>query len=295
LINSIDEYLSSLKHQMAGFDRASIQDALSDAEEYLRNALAGARNKRPDITEAEALIKIIDGYGMPEEVAMAYKQMEQHIPSGFGPSAKNAERSMWARFFGVVIEPKAWAAGLFMLFSLATGIFYFTWAVTGISVSASLLILIIGIPLAGVFLLSVRGIALMEGRLVEALLGIRMPRRPLFSNKELSLWGRLKYLVTDRYTWTAMVYVLLMLPLGIIYFTLFVTLLSLSLWLIVGPILEHGFGIPAFTFNSAYYFPAWLIPFSVISGILLGVVSLHLFKLMGKMHGNFAKAMLVRN
>ena len=211
------------------------------------------------------------------------------------PASKNAERPAWARFFGVVTEPKAWAAGLFMLFSLATGIFYFTWAVTGISLSASLLILVIGIPLAGVFLLSIRGLALMEGRLVEALLGVRMPRRPLFSNKELSLWGRLKYLVTDRYTWTAMVYMLLMLPLGIIYFTLFVTLLALSLSLIARPILEYGFGIPAFTFNFDYYTPAWLMPFSVIGGILLGVVSLHLFKLIGKMHGNFAKSMLVRD
>ena len=86
MISSIDEYLSSLKHQMAGFDRASIQDALSDAEEYLRNALAGARSTQPNISEAEALIKIIDGYGMPEEVAMAYKQVEKHIPSGFGSS-----------------------------------------------------------------------------------------------------------------------------------------------------------------------------------------------------------------
>jgi hypothetical protein len=279
---------------MAGFDRASIQDALSDAEEYLRNALAGARSTQPTITEAEALIKIIDGYGTPEEVAMAYKQVEKHIPSGFGPGAKNAERPAWARFFGVVTEPKAWAAGLFMLFSLATGIFYFTWAVTGLSLSASLLILVIGIPLAGVFLLSIRGLALMEGRLVEALLGIRMPRRPLFSNKELSLWGRLKYLVTDRYTWTAMVYMLFMLPLGIIYFTLFVTLLALSLSLVARPILEYGFGIPAFTFNYDYFTPAWLMPFSVIGGILLGVLSLHLFKLIGRMHGNFAKSMLVR-
>ena len=122
-----------------------------------------------------------------------------------------------------------------------------------------------------------------------------MPHRPLFSKKGLSLWGRLKYLVTDRYTWTAMVYMLLMLPLGIIYFTLFVTLLSLSLWFILRPVLEYGFGIPAFTANFEYYTPSWLMPFSVIGGGLLAVVSLHLFKLIGKMHGNFAKAMLVRD
>ena len=295
MISSIDEYLRNLKQKMSGVDRAGVQDALSDAEEYLRNALTNARIARPDINEAEALIKIIDGYGMPEEVAMAYRQIETRIPTGLNSNANAAQRSLWSRFFGVVADPKVWSSALFMLFSLATGIIYFTWAVTGISLSAGLLVLIIGIPFAGVFMLSIRGLALMEGRLVEALLGVRMPHRPLFSNRNLSLWGRFKYLMSDRYTWTAMVYMLLMLPLGIIYFTLLVTLLSLSLWFIARPILEYGFGIPAFTINFDYYTPAWLMPFSVVGGLLLGVVSLHLFKLIGKMHGNLAKAMLVRD
>jgi hypothetical protein len=295
VISSIDEYLRNLKQKMSGVDRAGVQDALSDAEEYLRNALTNARITQPDIPEAEALIKIIDGYGMPEEVAMAYRQIETRIPTGLNPNANTAQRSWWSRFFGVVADPKVWSSALFMLFSLATGIIYFTWAVTGISLSAGLLVLIIGIPFAGVFLLSIRGLALMEGRLVEALLGVRMPHRPLFSNKNLSLWGRFKNLMSDRYTWTAMVYMLLMLPLGIIYFTLLVTLLSLSLWFIVRPILEYGLGIPAFTINVDYYTPAWLMPFSVVGGLLLGVVSLHLFKLIGKMHGNLAKTMLVRD
>ena len=38
MINTIEEYLSQLKEELAGNDRATIQDALSDAEEYLRNA-----------------------------------------------------------------------------------------------------------------------------------------------------------------------------------------------------------------------------------------------------------------
>ena len=294
MINSIEEYLNLLKIKLAGSDRATIQDALADAEEHLRAALESARHSQPDVKEPEALVKIIDGYGMPEEVAVAYKQIESHMPAGFGYNGYPKEHSWWSRFFGVVAETKAWAAGLFMLFSLATGIIYFTWAVTGISLSAGLLVLIIGIPLAGAFLLSVRGIGLLEGRLVEALLGVRMPHRPMFSNKSLSLWGRLKNLLTDRCTWTGLLYMILMLPLGIIYFTLFVTLLAVSLWLIVRPILEYGFGIPAFSIDVNYYTPGWLMPFSVIGGLLLGVLSLHLFKLIGKAHGNFAKAMLVR-
>lgn len=71
----------------------------------------------------------------------------------------------------------------YMLIAFVTGIFYLSWAVTGVSISISFLIFIFGFPIALLFLLSVRGLALIEGRLVEALLGVRMPRRPFFCIK----------------------------------------------------------------------------------------------------------------
>ena len=55
--------------------------------------------------------------------------------------------------------------------------------VTGLSLSLGLLILIVGIPLTVLFFGSVRGLALLEGRLVEALLGERMPRRPRYTDR----------------------------------------------------------------------------------------------------------------
>ena len=46
MINSIEEYLRQLKKEMSGCDRATIQDALSDSEEYLRNALESKQRMR---------------------------------------------------------------------------------------------------------------------------------------------------------------------------------------------------------------------------------------------------------
>jgi apolipoprotein N-acyltransferase len=110
----------------------------------------------------------------------------------------------------VVIEPRAWGALLYLLFTLATGIIYFTWTVTGISVSLGLLILIIGIPIAGLFILSTRGLALLEGRMVEALLGIRMPHRPLFSPNDKGIWAKFKALTdltnTPGFPWSTCCY-----------------------------------------------------------------------------------------
>jgi uncharacterized membrane protein len=292
MINSIELYLTQLRKELNGSDRATIQDALADAEEYLRNALEYIKKAKPEISEPEALASIIQEYGTPEEIAAAYQKVEHRTSMAH---SYQGERSLAIRFFGVVADPRAWGALLYLLIAMATGIIYFTWAVTGISISAGLLILIIGIPLAGIFLLSIRGLALVEGRLVEALLGIRMPRRPLFSNRSLSLWDRFKAIVTDKYTWFSLIYMILMLPLGIIYFTLFLTLISVSLFLAVRPILEYGFGFPIFnSYDISYYTPGWLMPIAVIGGVLLFFVTMHLAKIFGRMHSWLAKTMLVR-
>ena len=127
------------------------------------------------------------------------------------------------RFFGVAADPRAYAALFYMLLSLATGIFYFTWAVTGISMSVGLAILIIGLPFAVLFFGTVRVLSLVEGRIIEVMLGERMPRRPLYAERGKPVLERIKEMFTDPRTWSTLLYMLLMLPLGIVYFTMAVT------------------------------------------------------------------------
>ena len=296
MINNIDAYLYQLKKELAGCDRATIQDALSDAEEYIRNAMDNAGVSQPGVPAESVFPTIVEQYGSPAEVAEAYKKIEaRSSPSLFARPAQR-QPSAAGRFFGVVMDLRSWGAILYFLFALATGIFYFTWTVTGISLSLGLLILVIGIPLAGLFILSTRGLALLEGRLVEALLGVRMPRRPLFSPRSQGLWAKFTALISDRYSWFSLAYFILMLPLGIIYFTVFVTLLAVSLFLVVSPILEFGFGVPIFVINDAlYYVSAWMMPIVMIVGGLLFILTLHLAKFTGYLHGRLAKAMLVRD
>ena len=83
MINSIEQYLSELKQELAGSDRATVQDALSDAEEYLRTALANAAKDDAPINEADALAQIIEKYGTPKEIAAAYKDIESRTPPAF--------------------------------------------------------------------------------------------------------------------------------------------------------------------------------------------------------------------
>ncbi len=292
MIKSIEEYLRQLKKELAGCDRATIQDALSDAEEYLRNTL----ETRPDLAEADALLPIIEKYGAPDEVAAAYREIESRVPATLAPARHSGGKSLASRFFGVFADPKAWGALFYLLFfSLFSGIIYFTWAVTGISLSLGFMVLIIGLPFLGLFVLSVQGIALVEGRVVEALLGVRMPRRPIFSGKSPGWWGRFKTLISEKHTWLSIVYMIIKLPLGIIYFIVFIVLIALSLFGIALPILEQGFDIyPLVINNVPYYTPVWLMPLTVIAGILLIILIMHLAKVLGRMQGALAKALLVR-
>src|ERR1017187_2890964 len=105
-----------------------------------------------------------------------------------------------------------------MLLALATGIVYFRIAVTGISLSIGLAILVIGIPFFLAFIGMVRVIFLGNGRLIEAMTGEHMPRRPVHPGRKMSLWASIVAMLKDARTWTTLVYFILMLPLGILYF-----------------------------------------------------------------------------
>ena len=292
---SISGYLDELKRELAESDSATIQDALSDAEEHLRTALNSARESQPGASEADALPPIIEKYGLPAEVATAYREIEDRVQPAFMGPAHTDRRPLLSRFFGVFTDPRAWGALMYLLISLGTGVLYFTWVTTGVSLSLGLLILIIGLPFAGLFILSVRVLALVEGRIVEALLGMRMPRRPLFSKRNIGWWPQLKALVTERHTWITMIYMIMQLPLGVLYFTVFITLISISLWGIALPILQLGFDLPAASVDGVmYYLVAWMLPVAVIAGILLATLTMHLSRYLGGQHGRLAKYMLVR-
>ncbi|MCW4453333.1 sensor domain-containing protein [Flavobacterium sp. MXW15] len=318
LPTTIPEYLAQLRAALAGADPAMIQDALYDAEEYLRSELAEQAGK----SEAEVIAGVAGSYGAPEEVAEIYRETEITVSRALRtPSAGAApavgtmaataaaagaravppqmpsagSRSLPGRFFGVALEPRTYGALFYMLLSLATGTFFFTWVVTGLSLSLGLMVLIIGIPVAVLFFGSVRGLSLLEGRLVEALLGERMPRRPPYADRSQGWLQRIGAMFTDGRTWLTLLYFVLMLPLGILYFTIATTLLSLSLGLIWSPIAALFTGVhPGIYINGQQMLPMWLTPVMAVLGVILLFVTLHLARGIGRLHGMMAKHLLVR-
>lgn len=295
MCKDVQDYLAKLKKELSGSaDPALTQDALSDAETHLRTALEEELSKNPSISETEILVPLVEKYGTPSEVAAAYLAIEPHISPALAHTPRPDTRSFWARFFGVMAESRAWGAFFYMLLAFIPGIIFGGWALFAGLISAFSLLFIIGLPIFGLFLLSLRGIALLEGRIVEALLGVRMPRRPMFLKKGLSWSDRYIALIKDKYSWRALLYAVLLLPLGLIYSGLFSLLFVFSLGFITSPVFELVFRIPLDLFGDNVFIPVWFLPIVCIAGFILLPLTFHLAKFAGKIHGRFAKVMLVK-
>lgn len=292
---TIPEYLEHLRYELRSADPALLQDALYDAEEYLRSELA----ENPGTDEATLLATIATSYGAPEEVAAIYRDTEVRVAKALSPPPPKLRRSALGQFFGVAADSRAWAALFYMLLSLATGIVYFTVVTTGLSLSFGLAVLIIGIPFAILFVGIVRLLSLVEGRLVEVMLGERMPRRPLYPERGLPLLTRIGRMFTDPRTWSTMLYMVLMMPLGTIYFTVAVTGLSLSLGLIGGAVASALERLGLIHFNvhvqpEAVFGSVLWLPVIFAVGVLGLFVMLHLARGIGRVHGALAKSLLVK-
>ncbi len=307
---SIDDYLKQLRAALEGEDPALIQDALYDAEEYLRAEVAA----HPDKSEADVLELIASTYGAPEEVAAAYRDTEVKVKAALRtPPPQHSENlTGMRRFFGIYLDPRAYMSLFYMLLTLATGTLYFTLVVAGLSLSAGLAILIIGVPFFLAFIGVTRVISLGEGQLIEAITGERMPRRPLHPGAPAGWWQRIGAMLRDARTWTTLLYLVLMLPLGIVYFVIASVGLSLGLKLVTAPVVMLGdhfgwidsdwIGGP-FVFHHHWgahdgsmipSFGSWVGSLIMLAlGVVVLTALMHLARGIGRGHARLAKALLV--
>jgi len=295
---SIDEYLKQLRQVLQGADPALIQDALYDAEEYLRAECAS----HPEKSEADVLELIASTYGAPEEVATAYRDTEAKVNAALRPVIPRATESPnpLRRFFGVFSDSRAYLSLFYMLLTLVTGIIYFTVVVTGLSLSAGLAVLIIGFPFFLAFIGIARVLALGEGRLLEAITGERMPRRPVHPGARTGFWARVGEMLKDPRTWTTLAYLLLMLPVGIFYFVVAITGIAIGVALIAGPFLvmaQHlgwDFNDGISVMQPAVLAAPLIAPFTIALGVLILTLLMHAARGIGRAQVVLARALLVK-
>lgn len=194
--------------------------------------------------------------------------------------------------------PAVGGANAFLLTTLPLGIFWFAFTVAVFAVGVPTLLFWVGLPIALFGMIMWRGGARLERARVGALLGrfVPEPYRPLPGGFGPNLKAR----VTDPATWRDMVYLVLLFPVGLFWFVLFVTLWAVGLGLSTlwiwfrylpngeAPLLDFGNGRgPVILVNSTLDALPW-----AVGGVLVLVVTVFLSRGAAALHGRFAQAML---
>lgn len=192
-------------------------------------------------------------------------------------------------FFGVVAEPRSYLNIVYLLLAFPLGTFYFVFLVTGLSLGFGLIITLVGIPILLLVLSGSWVLCRFERQVAVTLLNEDIP---LSVSRTASggLWSRVKALLKDRVTWTGVLYLFLKFPLGIVTFTVAVTLTAVTIGLLAAP--TYMWTSDSLVWGSWSFDPfswSWIL---TIIGIPMVFISLHLLNATAVVFGRMTRVML---
>jgi uncharacterized membrane protein len=314
----IRRYLAELDLALAGADAALRHDAIIDTEAHLRAATKGGT------TAARAIAE----FGTPTEIARAYRdsgattptrpadiaaRIDEHTAPEAAAPAAPAGGFAAIPVIGIWAQPAAWGALLYfgvVGFALATA--YFVWTVAIGGTALGLMPLLVGIPLLVLLLGSARALCLFEGKVVEALLRVRMPRRvqPVEGADSVGFWTRIGCWLRDIRSWLSLAYLLGNFPVSVAMFAVTVTLAAAGALLVATPVfwaldvpmahVEDVDGEVQFLWNRVtpdahgdVRVPAGMVVPSLVAGLALLTATLWLARGMGWVYGHVVQAIQV--
>ena len=192
-------------------------------------------------------------------------------------------------FFGVVAEPRSYLNIVYLLLAFPLGTFYFVFLVTGLLLGFGLIITLVGIPILLLVLSGSWVLCRFERQVAITLLNEDIPlsvSRPASGG----LWSRVKALLKDRVTWTGVLYLFLKFPLGIVTFTIAVTLIAVTVGLLAAP--TYMWTSDPLVWGSCSFDPfpwSWIL---TIIGIPMVFISLHLLNATAVVFGRMTRVML---
>lgn len=187
---------------------------------------------------------------------------------------------------------------IYLLFSLPLGILYFTAVITGVSLGAGTIIIYIGVPILAFTLFAAKSFVRFDKILASKLISsnICLPTKNLLQNQDKK--GFIKNIldtIKDPKNWSYILYCIIKLPLGILNFTVAITLTTLSLGFLLSPVLYallKILGSDILISNDIFYILGINIPQSAQAGItfILGVfisyLTVNLINVMAKKSAN---------
>ncbi|HVS49186.1 MAG TPA: sensor domain-containing protein, partial [Candidatus Dormibacteraeota bacterium] len=208
---------------------------------------------------------------------------------------------------GLMTDSRSYLRILYLLLAFPLGTLYFTVIVTGLSTGLGLAIVIVGFLVLILTLLIWLVFARIERELAIHLLGAQM--RPMFAPDPTPLWTwpRLLRTLGDPVTWKSLTYLLIEFPFGIFSFTVAITLISISLSLVLYPVIylvmtsliqqgvinSGGTMFPGVSIDGTFHNSVF-VGFLLISALGLGftVISVALMNGLGWLWARFAELML---
>lgn len=239
----IEKYLSDLTRELSQLNQIEREELIREIRSHIQSSLDESTGTNPEEnTEA-----VLQRFGTAQELAQRFlaesgatrqKNVSQILKEGGRARVlvENPEQP-WPGLFGIVKDSATWRGLVYALLLFPLGIFYFSYATTGFALSVGLLILIIGFLIAACFL---AGSSLL-GRSQLGLMQFFLDLKVRIEEPELpakGLMGFVKQHVFSTLAWKRMGYLFLSLPLGTFYFTVLVALLSGSLGLTFGCLLN---------------------------------------------------------
>ncbi|KXS45212.1 MAG: hypothetical protein AWU59_76 [Methanolobus sp. T82-4] len=194
-----------------------------------------------------------------------------------------------ADFVNVAFRKQTYLNILYLLFTFPLGTAYFVFLVSGLSLGFSLVIIWVGIPILILIFLAWWEIASFERQLAIWLLDVNispMSRGPATGD---SIVGKGVKRLKNPVTWKSLLYLILKFPMGILSLVVTVVLITLTLSMVLSPVLYH--------FSPIYIGPFLVDTLSealvtAVIGIFVGIVSLHLMNLLAELAGHMAVLLL---
>jgi signal transduction histidine kinase len=139
------------------------------------------------------------------------------------------------RLIQSILDGRTYGRILYLLLALPLGVAEFAFLVTAISFGFSTAITLIGIPVLVGSVYAWRWLAELERRLIRSLVGTEIPSPYRPDPVGGRWWQRVGARLADPATWKDLAFLLLQLPLGVLSFTIAVTVLGVGLGALLAP------------------------------------------------------------
>ncbi|MDO8403130.1 MAG: sensor histidine kinase [Pseudomonas sp.] len=169
------------------------------------------------------------------------------------------------QWYSPYAHARVWKDSAHLLLDLIVGALLFSYAVTMLSTSFGMAVTLVGLPLLAVTLVSGRWIAAAERARVRALLGTELAAWPPLPPVS-SWWQRMVQRFKDDAGWKAMAYSVVMLPWGIVTFTVTVVLWSVAWSMALLPL--FGWALPGMDTGAFHPTLAGRIMLSLLGSVL---------------------------